>query len=129
MKRKLLLLAMCLAIGASFVCPKAAGTPFEFVLAAKGGARQTLSVKKGSAGAAVINATRVSNASGYPVYVTMRDPNDNSNASLPGKITGTMRKTVSYKSGYGKVGNKYYMRMYTDKDSRYSATVVGDWTP
>ncbi len=129
MKRKLLLLAMCLAIGASFVCPKAAGTPFEFILSAHGGARQTLSVKKGSAGAATVNVTKVSNASDYPVYVRMRDPNDNSYASALVKINGTGKKSLTYNSGYGKVGNKYYMRMQTDSNAAYSASVVGNWTP
>ena len=130
MKRKLCLgLAMCLMLGVFYVCPKAAGTPFEFILTGHGGARQTLSVTKGSAGAAVVNVTAVSNASNYPVYVRIRKTNDNAYASSVGKIYGTGRKNLSYNSGYGATGVSYYMRMQTDSSSGYSASVVGNWTP
>lgn len=129
-KIKLILgLAMCLVVGSSVVSPMAAGTPFSFILTGHGGGRITESVTKGSAGAAVVNVTNVSNGSDYPVYVRIRRTSDNAYASQLSNITGTGRKTLSYLSGYGQTSKKYYMRMQTDSNSGYSASVVGNWTP
>ena len=132
MKQKskiLLIFSICLVVGSSIVSPMAVGTPFSFILSAHGNKKSTEIVQKKNPGAAIVNVTSLSNASSFPVYVRIRAKIGDAYASQLGNITGTGKKSLSYLSGYGKKSENYYMRMQTDSNSGYSASVVGNWTP
>lgn len=129
-KNKVILgLAMIAVVGSSILIPNAAGTAFNFSLTSHGGGRITESVTKGAVKAAVVNVTSVSNNGNLPIYVRIRRTSDNAYASQLVSFYYKDRYKISYNSGYGAAGIKYYMRMQTDSNSTYAATVKGDWTP
>ena len=82
---------------------------------------------------AVYTLTTITNTSGYPVYINVRNQAGTIKVGTAHTInSGTNAPTyfvVYYKSGYGNVGVSYRPSGQTSSYSEYGAYVQGNWIP
>lgn len=82
---------------------------------------------------AVYTLTTITNTSGYPIYINVRNQAGTTVVGTRHEIaSGTSAPTyfgVYYKSGYGNVGVYYRPSGQTSSSSPYGAYVQGNWIP
>ncbi len=90
-------------------------------------------LKEHPAPAATYSLTTVTNQSGQPCYINVRNSAGTAIVGNAYKIysgqTGPMSFPVSYLSGYGNVGTYYRPSGQTSSSSPYGAYVQGSWRP
>jgi hypothetical protein len=89
--------------------------------------------EKVQSGYAHFNITKVSNNTGYPLYINVRTSNlsatvGTANTSIPtGTTSGSYR--IYYKSNSGVVGNTYRPSAQTSTNATTAASISGTWRP
>lgn len=82
---------------------------------------------------AIYSLTAVTNQTGYPCYVNVRNESGSTIVgdayTIYNNQTGPMSFGVKYKSGYGNLGVKYRPSGQTSSSSLYGAYVQGEWHP
>ena len=82
---------------------------------------------------AVFTLTTITNTSGYPIYINVRNQAGTTVVGTRHEIaSGTSAPTyfgVYYKSGYGNVGVSYRPSGQTSSSSLIGAEVAGNWIP
>ncbi len=111
-------------------------TRYDFYLSMQSGGVTDLAtkrVKEAPYSFAYYYLTTITNNTGYPLYINVRDESGNyivGNAQIlnVGQSTPT-GKYVYYISGYGVVGHKYRPSGQTSSSSVYGAYIQGEWQP
>lgn len=93
----------------------------------------TSRVKELDVPSASYSLTLITNQTGYPCYVNVRNKAGTAMAGIAHTIynnqTGPMSFGVKYKSGYGNAGVFYRPSGQTSSSSPYGAYVQGEWHP
>lgn len=111
-------------------------TYYNFYLSMPSGGTTDLAtprLKENPASSATYSLTTVTNQTGYPCYINVRNSAGTvivGNAyTIYNGQTGPMSFPVSYLPGYGNVGTYYRPSGQTSSSSVYGAYVQGQWRP
>lgn len=120
---------MASAANGDFATPRYSSPPFEFELPAHGNTVVGKSEEKTEKGDAYFSILDIYNDSGMPCYLNVRTSNGATRAGNATAVSGRGYHYVSYKSGYGQIGNYYCPAGQTDNDSGKTAQISGAWHP
>lgn len=129
---------LCVAYAAALEATGTASstTYYNFYLSMPSGGTTDLAtarLKEHPSAAATYSLTTVTNQTGYPCYINVRNSAGTvvvgSARTIYSNQTGPMSFPVSYLSGYGYVGTYYRPSGQTSSSSVYGAYVQGAWRP
>lgn len=85
--------------------------------------------EKVATGSANNSVNKITNNTSYPLYLNVRNSSGTSIVGNEKSITSTGSYRITYKSGYGTVGEVYRPSVQTDQDASSGAYISGYWHP